>query len=252
MAPSSVAPAAAPARQYTPVAVLGIWLAAALPMGVLAWIVVPAVAGPDASPGRFAVCLIAALTAGLIWQGVLVLILVAGEGNGNIRAALLLQPPTDGQGRRGGRLWLWLVPFMVAFVVVVQFFPFDLPGPVSHSFGPFLDSADGRDLLRGNWPLFVLIVTMFVFNTVLGEELLLRGLLLPRMRTAFGRWDWVVNGLLGGLYHLHQPWSIPSSIINHSLFAYASRRWQSTWMGIAIHSTQSVFFAVLILVLVLR
>jgi membrane protease YdiL (CAAX protease family) len=182
---------------------------------------------------------------------VLVLILVAREGNGVTRAALLLQPPTDGGGRRGGRLWLWLVPFIVAFAAVVQFFPLDLPGPIAHSFGPFLDSPEGHDLLRGNWPLFALIVMMLAFNTALGEELLLRGLLLPRMRTAFGRWDWVVNGLLGGLYHLHQPWSIPSSIINHSLFAYASRRWQSTWMGIAIHSAQSVFFLVVMLVLVL-
>jgi hypothetical protein len=240
-----------PVRQYSPAAVLGVWLAAALPMGILAWIVAPAVAGPDASPSRFAVCLIAALTAGLIWQGVLVLILVAREGNGITRAALLLQPPTDGKGHRGGRLWLWLVPFTVAFAAVVQFFPLDLPSPAAHNFGPFLDSADGRSLLSGNWPLFAVIVTMLTFNTVLGEELLLRGLLLPRMRTAFGRWDWVVNGLLGGLYHLHQPWSIPSSIINHSLFAFASRRWQSTWMGIAIHSAQSVFFLIVMLVLVL-
>jgi hypothetical protein len=76
MTPISVADAPTSVRQYSPAAVLGIWLAAALPMGVLAWIVAPAVAGRDAGPGRFAVCLIAALTAGLIWQGVLVLILV--------------------------------------------------------------------------------------------------------------------------------------------------------------------------------
>ena len=50
----------------------------------------------------------------------------------------------------------------------------------------FLTSADGHDTLRHNWGLFALIVVLFLFNTVLGEELLFRGLLLPRMRGAFG------------------------------------------------------------------
>jgi uncharacterized protein len=33
---------------------------------------------------------------------------------------------------------------------------------------------------------------------VLGEELPFRGFLLPRMRGAFGRTDWIVNGVLSG------------------------------------------------------
>ena len=37
---------------------------------------------------------------------------------------------------------------------------------------------------------------MTVFNTVLGEELLFRGLLLPRMNGVFGRRDWLANGVL--------------------------------------------------------
>lgn len=60
---------------------------------------------------------------------------------------------------------------------------------------------------------------LFVFNTALGEELLFRGLLLPRMRGAFGRWDWLANGVLFGVYHLHQPWSTPGSILVTIAFA---------------------------------
>jgi membrane protease YdiL (CAAX protease family) len=37
-----------------------------------------------------------------------------------------------------------------------------------------------------------------VFNTVLGEELLFRGLLLPRMNGVFGERDWLANGVLFG------------------------------------------------------
>ena len=59
------------------------------------------------------------------------------------------------------------------------------------------------------WGWFALIGVFVVFNTVLGGELLFRGLLLPRMRAVFGRWDWVANGVLFTLYHLHVPWVMP-------------------------------------------
>ena len=60
----------------------------------------------------------------------------------------------------------------------------------------FLDSDAGEDFFSGAWGWFAVIVVLAVFNTVLGEELLFRGLLLPRMQGVFGRWDWVANGVL--------------------------------------------------------
>ena len=190
--------------QYSKGRVLGVWSAAALPMGVLAWIVAPAMAGDG---GNLVPVLIGCLTAGLIWQFVLILFL-----NGFSLRGLWLQQPSTSDGRRGGRLWLWVLPFVLGFGAL-QLVPFDLPMAANHDFGAFLASDDGRALLRGNWGLFALVVVMLTFNTVLGEELLFRGLLLPRMRAAFGRADWAANGLLMGAYHLHQPWSIPTSVV---------------------------------------
>lgn len=133
----------------------------------------------------------------------------------------------------------------------LQFVPFGLTPVKSHDFGALLASDDGHALLRGNWGLFAVIVVMMTFNSVLGEELLFRGLLLPRMEKAFGRADWVANGFLMGVYHLHQPWSIPSSIVAGLLMAYPTRRWRSAWMGIIVHSSQSIFLGAVILALVL-
>jgi CAAX protease family protein len=129
--------------------------------------------------------------------------------------------------------------------------PLDVPRVASHDFGAFLASDEGHALLRGNWGLFVLIVVMMTFNTVLGEELLFRGLLLPRMRGAFGRADWVAKGILMGVCHLHQPWSIPGSVVAGLLMAYPTRRFRSAWMGIIIHSSQSLFLGIAILRLIL-
>ena len=55
-------------------------------------------------------------------------------------------------------------------------------------------SDAGQAFLDGAWGWYALLLAMFLFNTVLGEELLFRGYLLPRMNGAFGRGDWVVNG----------------------------------------------------------
>jgi membrane protease YdiL (CAAX protease family) len=91
-----------------------------------------------------------------------------------------------------------------------------------------------------------------VFNTVIGEELLFRGHLLPRMNGAFGRWDRTVNGRLFGASHIRQPWTIfGSSILGEFLFALPSKRFRCAWFGILAHSGKSVYLLILILGLVL-
>jgi hypothetical protein len=90
-------------------------------------------------------------------------------------------------------------------------------------------------------------VSLSLFNTVLGEELLFRGLLLPRMRDAFGRGDWLANGLLFAAYHLHAPWVIPTSLLDTFALAYPSRRYRSALIGIAVHSVQSLVLLALAL-----
>jgi membrane protease YdiL (CAAX protease family) len=83
-------------------------------------------------------------------------------------------------------------------------------------------------------------LTLSLFNTDLGEELLFRGLLLPRMKGAFGRWDWVANGVLFACYHLHLPWTIPATLLDTFALSYPSRRYRSALIRIIVHSTQQV------------
>lgn len=236
--------------QYSRLRILAVWAVAALPMAALAWIVAPWLAGTlegtTAWPRAIGLC----LTAGLIWQFVFVVISVRRE-QGTLRwsvvkdALWLRAPRSPGTGRRGGRLWWVLVP-LILLVAAKEALP-KIPAPVHRDQGQFLESAAGQDFFAGNWPWFALIVVMMIFNTVLGEELLFRGLLLPRMRGAFGRWDWLVNGVLFGVYHLHLPWSIPANLLDTFLLCYPSRRYRSALIGICVHSTQTVVFTVLLL-----
>ena len=61
-----------------------------------------------------------------------------------------------------------------------------------------------------------------------------------------------VNGATFGLYHLHQPWSIPSSVLD-GMFAQAfpTKRFQSTWMGLITHTIPSFVIIGVVLALVL-
>ena len=98
----------------------------------------------------------------------------------------------------------------------------------------------------------MVLVVLSIFNTVIGEELLFRGVLLPRMKGVCGKYDWVANGLLFSVYHLHVPWVIPSTFADSLILAYPARRYRSAWLPIIVHSSQSVFLAVATVALVLR
>ena len=44
---------------------------------------------------------------------------------------------------------------------------------------------------------------------------------------------------------------IPTALVDIFALAYPSRRFQSAWMGIIVHSAQSVFVIIVVLALVL-
>jgi uncharacterized protein len=244
-------------EQYSLAKIVGIWAAAALPMAALAWVVAPLVAGRLDGPLALPRALLALLTVGLIWQFVLVLLLVHRERCSLrwsvLRFALWLHSPrSPTTGRVGGRLWLVLVPALLIFTAE-GFIPHPFPPATGHDFAAFVGSEAGAAFMSGNWVWFAIIVVLSVFNTILGEELLFRGLLLPRMRGAFGRFDWVANGLLFALYHLHMPWVIPATLVGDTFaLSYPSRRYRSALIGIIVHSSQSVLVLVLLLTLVLK
>ena len=241
-------------RQYSLAEILAVWAAAAVPMGILAWIVAPWLRDQLGGEDPFVEALLICLTAGLIWQSVLVLILVRRELGGlqwsRVREALWLRPPRDpNTGRVGGKVWWWALLFV--FLIAVWSAVPAIPGPEPRDFADFVDSDRGENFFSGAWGWFAVILVFVVFNTVLGEELLFRGLLLPRMRAVFGRGDWVANGVLFTVYHLHVPWVMPTTLVEGIfLEAYPSRRFQSAWMGIIVHSVQSVFVVIITLTLV--
>ena len=250
--------------QYVLWQIIGIWLAGSAPMWLLGWIVYPAMSIGlslvDAGLLRMKL-----LTVGLIWQFALAMIILYFE-EGNFRLSTIsrrfwLNHPVSARTEETKKsLWWWIVPLMllVAFVEIgfkptlvnlwTTIYPlFAEPNgyDMSSMFTPEL-----RAQMVGAWGLLVLFFVNQLFNTVLGEEFLFRGVLLPKMEGMFGKWDWVANSVLFGFYHLHQPWSIPSSILTGLIYAFAAKHFRSTWFSIILHSGQAVFLLFLILGLV--
>ena len=255
-------------EQYSLAKILGIWALAAAPMGVLGWIIFPLLALDfESDPLTFGVTLLVLLALGLVWLFVLSMIIVRRE-EGDLRWTTVKQrlrlnvPREPATGQPRARLFLWVVPFIVAVAVIelllntplenawVSLFPF-LAEPEGRSFDAILGSQEILQRLVGAWWFLALVVVQAVFNTILGEEFLFRGVLLPRMEGVFGRWSWVANSVLFGLYHVHIPWVIPNAVLTGLLYTYPAYRYRSTWMSIIVHSAQSVYFAFLVLGVVL-
>lgn len=258
----------APARetsQYTLLQIIGIWLAAGAPIWALGWLVYPALSR-DLTTVDAGLLRIKLLTVGLVWQFVLsMLVLYREEGNIRIetirRRFWLNGPVSPKTGQKDNRLWWLLIPFLVLNIVMelglapflndlwIKLLPL-LAEPEGYSLA-ILFAPEVRALWIGAWDLLALQAVLSIFNTFLGEEFLFRGVLLPKMRGVFGRWDWVANGVAFGLYHLHQPWGLPGNILHGLLLAFTGKRYRSNWFPIILHSGQSIYFIVLILGLVL-
>src|SRR5215217_2685191 len=133
-------------RQYSLAQILAVWAAAALPMGALAWVVAPLVAGQLDGPVPLMRTLLALLMIGLIWQFAVVVVLVYRERGSLswsvLKDALWLHSPRSPKtGRVGGRLWLVLIPFVVLFAAEGAIPILSVIPPVaSHDFNAFLGS----------------------------------------------------------------------------------------------------------------
>ena len=246
--------------QYTFWQILGIWFAGSTPIWILSWVVAPVII--PHSPLHPALTYWLLMIAGMMWQFVLSLVIVY-RTLGSLRWDLIckrtwLQVPRDPQtAKPNPKLFWWLVPAIIFYGLIGFGLARYLDAPVTWLF-PTLHPAAYQDTnqlaalnLKGQWWLLGIAVASTLFNHFLGEEFLFRGVLLPRMQGAFGKYDWLANAVLFGLYHMHKPWGIPTNIVQSLAQTLPAKRFRSNWMAIAVHGTEGILMLVGILALIL-
>jgi uncharacterized protein len=229
--------------QYTLAQIVAVWVAVTAPMAILAWFVVPWLSHSFGGREPLVEAILLCFAAGLLWMLVVTLLLVRREQGGLgwplVRDGLRLRPPRASKsGRVGGKVWWWALPFTV-LSIGLNSLPLDPTGPMPRDLPKFIITDRAERFFHGNWTWFAIAALVSLLAPVV-EELFFRGLLLPRMRAVCGRGDFVVNGAIFTAYHLHQPWSMPITLLD-GIFtqAYPARRFQSIWIGIVTHTVPS-------------
>ena len=251
--------------QYSLAKILGIWMLAGAPLWIFGWLVHPRLV-QGLNPVDGGLLWMKLMLAGLVWQFVLSMFILYRE-EGNIRLSTIRRrfwlnnPISPRTGKKDNRLW-WLIIPLILLVAVLELEIAPFLSEIWTNIFPFLAEPQSRSLDAlfvpemyarwvGAWDFFALFVISSLFNNFLSEEFLFRGVLLPKMKGVFGKWDWVANGFIFGLYHLHMPWGIPGNILFGWLMAFTAKRYHSNWFPIVLHNGQAFYFGFLILGLVL-
>lgn len=236
--------------QYSISKILGIWFVVTLPMGFFSWILVPAII--PHIPLHPGLVLWICMVIGMVWQFVVSMVILKKELKEftwkNIKERLWLQHPVDPKtGATNKRLYLWVIPVIFYTSLVEQTGIFEFVSSWIIRIAPFVSPPwymNMQELAKpefaGQWWILGLAVVSSVFNYVLGEELLFRGILLPKMRGAFGKWDWAVNGILFATYHVHRLSEVPILMLGSIFYGLPTRKFKSFWLVVIIHGIEAI------------
>ena len=95
----------------------------------------------------------------------------------------------------------------------------------------------GETVSPVKWWLLPFWIIFWVFIAVFGEEIVWRGFVLPRQEKNYGRWAWLINGLLWNIpFHLYTMHNFFSDMPLYLLLPFLVQKTQNSWFGIAVHA----------------
>lgn len=243
-------------RQYSKKKIFTLWACVALPMVFLKFVASPVLNQVlDIHPGILYWYL---MIIGMIWQFVLSVIILKKELGKltweKLKERLWLKAPTHPKTGKTFKRAYWLViPIILYSFFFTQSGLFDFVEEGVLKVFPFMADASYTNIeelmapeFRGAWYLLGIAIVSSIFNYLLGEELFFRGILLPKMEGAFGKWDWAMNGVLFATYHLHKFGEIPLFIVSAIFFGFLNKRYKSFYPALIIHGVEGIFLFVFI------
>jgi membrane protease YdiL (CAAX protease family) len=138
-------------------------------------------------------------------------------------------------GRITGKDILWSIGGLILVVIlsgsVMKGVEFCM-GKFDHSpaFMSFEPLSKGRYWLLAVWcPYWIL--------NILGEEILWRGVMLPRQEISFGKYAWIIHGSGWALFHVAFGWQLLITVIPLIYIqSYVVQRTKNSWTGVIMHA----------------
>ncbi|MDT8323985.1 MAG: CPBP family intramembrane glutamic endopeptidase [Bacteroidota bacterium] len=137
--------------------------------------------------------------------------------------------------RMNGGDWLWSVGGIVAAgaasALVMQ--AVTMAGGEMETQPPFMHL---EPLDSGRYWLLAVWLPYWVLN-IMGEEILWRGVMLPRSEAASGKWAWVVQGAGWTIFHVAFGWQLLLTMLPLLfILPYVAQRRANSWTGVVIHA----------------
>jgi len=132
--------------------------------------------------------------------------------------------------------WLWSLSSLFAIATLAAICVTVLRQLFGDSFRSQPEFMRMKPLAAGRYWILAAWLPFFVVN-IMGEEVLWRGVVLPRQEIAFGRWAWLVNGTGWLLFHL--PFGLTTMLIlapTTYILPYVVQRRRNSWLGVVVHA----------------
>lgn len=131
--------------------------------------------------------------------------------------------------------WMWGVGGIIVIGIwsyLIMMIIETLAGSVEHQppFMQFDPLGPGRYWILAVWLPF------WIFN-IMGEEILWRGVILPRQEVSFGKYTWIIQGIGWGLFHIAFGWQLLITLLPILfILPYVVQKRQNSWIGVLIHA----------------
>ncbi len=147
-----------------------------------------------------------------------------------------------------GKSWLWVISlflFGVAVMLGLSFtgkwlasYPFFAPAQFfPPEINPLKETMPGLFFgtnVHGQWGYALAYFAGWFFN-IFGEELLWRGYLLPRQIVNYGKWAWLIHGVLWTLWHIFWKWNLLNLLPITLSIAFVAQKTKNTSIPILVH-----------------
>jgi len=161
--------------------------------------------------------------------------------------------------------WIWIIGIILSFLVLNTFLT-----PIANKVAqiPFFSPAEyfpseinpnktvipgiiwGYKISGQYWVIIFYFIGWF-FN-IFGEELLWRGIILPRQIKKYGSKAWIYHGIIWGFWHFYWKWNFFTLIPLTLLLSFAVYKRKNTWIGIISHGILNFIPFIIIIINVFK